>query len=195
MARGASALVPEGTVGVFDRRKQLAALDDAARQLRAVVLMHDNDPIGALSPDLLVKRPPWLDGERGRGVPEGMGWAPLIAFWQTGVDAMNAEVTVPGEFGSFSHDYGPTRPASSATPTTSRRSPTTRWAASRPSCGPGAPPGRPHQGQPPRRRTAGTGQRRTDQREVGGVLRPPDRRRRWLRSLLREARQAAGDIR
>ena len=106
MARGASDLVPEGTVGVFDRHEQLAALDDAARQrLRAVVLMHDNDPIGALSPDLLVKRPPWLDRERGRGVPDGMGWAPLITFWQTGVDAMNAMVTVPGEFGSFGHDY------------------------------------------------------------------------------------------
>ena len=38
-------------------------------------------------------------------MPEGMGWAPLITFWQTGVDAMNAMVTVPGEFGSFGHDY------------------------------------------------------------------------------------------
>jgi uncharacterized membrane protein len=75
--RGASNLVPEGTVGVFDRHEQLAALDDDARQrLRAVVLMHDNDPIGALSPDLLVKRPRWLGRERGRGVPEGMSWAP-----------------------------------------------------------------------------------------------------------------------
>ena len=30
---------------------------------------------------------------------------PLITFWQTRVDAMNAMVTVPGEFGSFGHDY------------------------------------------------------------------------------------------
>ena len=65
--------------------------------------MHDNDPIGALSPDLLVKRPPWLDGERGRGVPEGMGWALLISFWQTGVDAMNAMVTVPASSAPPAH--------------------------------------------------------------------------------------------
>jgi uncharacterized membrane protein len=107
MTRGSSTLVPAGTVGVFDRHEQLAALDQEERaRLRAVVLSHDNDPIAVLGPDLIVQRPPWLaDGQRGRGVPEQMRWRPLVTFIQTMVDAANAMVSVPGEFGSFGHDY------------------------------------------------------------------------------------------
>ena len=53
-----------------------------------------------------VKRPPWLVGTaRGRNVPEGMQWVPLITFVQIMVDAMNAMRTVPGHFKSFGHDY------------------------------------------------------------------------------------------
>jgi uncharacterized membrane protein len=107
MARGASELVPTGTVGVFDRHEQLAALDDDGRaRLRAVVLSHDNDPIAVFGPDLLIQRPPWLaDGQRGRGIPQQMRWRPLITFVQTAMDAANAMVSVPGKFGSFGHDY------------------------------------------------------------------------------------------
>jgi hypothetical protein len=106
MARGDGQLVPAGTVGHFDRPSQLADLsDEERRRLRAIVLTHDNDPIGALSPDLLIKRPDWLGADRGRGVPKDMHWTPLITFWQTLVDAMNAMVCVPGEFGSYGHDY------------------------------------------------------------------------------------------
>jgi uncharacterized membrane protein len=198
MARGASDLVPEGTVGVFDRHEQLAALDEDARQrLRAVVLMHDNDPIGALSPDLLVKRPPWLGRDRGRGVPEGMGWAPLITFWQTGVDAMNAMVTVPGEFGSFGHDYRADTarfvrdayhlPAVTADQMdrieaelrTLELHRADRIKASHLDAAPPAP-----------------AQRKNGERELGGV--PLRVRRtggaRWLRSLLRKPGKAPGDI-
>ena len=107
MARGSSTLVPEGTVGVFDRHEQLAALDDTQRKrLRAVILSHDNDPIAVLGPELLIQPPTWLaDGQRGRGVPEAMRWRPLITFVQTAMDAANAMVSVPGKFGSFGHDY------------------------------------------------------------------------------------------
>jgi uncharacterized membrane protein len=107
MARGSSTLVPAGTVGVFDRHEQLQALSDEQRaRLRAVVLSHDNDPIAVLGPELLIQRPWWLaDGQRGRGVPEHMHWRPLITFIQTAMDAANAMVSVPGEFGSFGHDY------------------------------------------------------------------------------------------
>jgi uncharacterized membrane protein len=107
MTRGSSELVPPGTVGVFDRHEQFAALGDEERsRLRAVVLSHDNDPIAVMGPDLIVQRPPWLaDGQRGRGVPEGMRWLPLVTFVQTAMDAANAMVSVPGKFGSFGHDY------------------------------------------------------------------------------------------
>ena len=107
MSRGSTTLVPEGTVGVFDRHEQLAALDEEQRaRLRATILSHDNDPIAVMGPDLIVQRPPWLaDGQRGRGVPQQMRWTPLVTFVQTAMDAANAMVSVPGEFGSFGHDY------------------------------------------------------------------------------------------
>ena len=55
---------------------------------------------------MLVQRPTWLaDGQRGRGVPQQMRWTPLVTFVQTTMDAANAMVSVPGEFGSFGHDY------------------------------------------------------------------------------------------
>jgi hypothetical protein len=107
MARGSSTLVPAGTVGVFDRYEQLAALGEEERaRLRAVILSHDNDPIAVLGPELLIRQPTWLaNGRRGRGVPESMHWRPLITFIQTAMDAANAMVSVPGQFGSFGHDY------------------------------------------------------------------------------------------
>lgn len=106
MAEGSSEKVPEGTVGVFDRHEQLAELSEEERdRLRAVILSHDNDPIAALSPDLFVQEPTWLGEERGRGVTEEMTYTPLITALQVMIDAMNAMVTVPGQFGSFGHDY------------------------------------------------------------------------------------------
>jgi uncharacterized membrane protein len=107
MARGSSTLVPPGTVRVFDRSEQLAALDDEERaRLRAVILSHDNDPIAVLGPDMIVQRPWWLaDGERGRGVPAAMRWLPLVTFVQTGMDALSALLGGPGDFGSYGHDY------------------------------------------------------------------------------------------
>jgi uncharacterized membrane protein len=107
MIRGSHTLVPSGTVGVFDRHEQLAALEGEARErMRAVILSHDNDPIAVFGPDLIVQRPQWLaDGQRGRGVPDAMRWLPLVTFIQTATDAMNAMLSVPGEFASFGHDY------------------------------------------------------------------------------------------
>jgi uncharacterized membrane protein len=106
MGRGASELVPGGTVGVFDRPEELMALSDEERAaLRAVVLSHDNDPIAVMGPDLAIREPEWLKGERGRGVPSDMAWTPIVTGIQVMVDAANAMVTVPGHFGSFGHDY------------------------------------------------------------------------------------------
>jgi uncharacterized membrane protein len=106
MSRGSSELVPPGTVRVVDQAEELEGLGHAERdRLRAVILSHDNDPIARLVPDLMVRRPEWLGEQRGRGVPEGMRWRPLVTFWQTAIDAGNAMVTVPGEFRSYGHDY------------------------------------------------------------------------------------------
>jgi uncharacterized membrane protein len=106
MAAGSSDLVPEGTVGVFDHPDQIEALTAEERdRLRATVLSHDNDPIAAISPDVLVSRPDWLGEPRGRGIPDDIDFTPISTFLQVAIDAMNAMVTVPGHFGSFGHDY------------------------------------------------------------------------------------------
>ena len=108
MRDGSSELVPPGTVGAFDRHEQLAELsDEELDAMRAVVLDHDNDPIAQVSFRLAVKQPQWLDPAepRGRNVPEGMAWTPLLTFVQVAVDAMNAMKVIPGEFKSFGHDY------------------------------------------------------------------------------------------
>lgn len=107
MRQGSSDLVPPGTVGAFDNFGEYEKLStEERRKLRAVIVDHDNDPIAQMSLRWAVKRPPWLDGtERGRNVPEGMQWYPLITFVQIMVDAMNAMRTVPGQFKSFGHDY------------------------------------------------------------------------------------------
>jgi uncharacterized membrane protein len=106
MREGRNPLTPAGTVGAFDRFEQYQALTaEEKAKLRAVIVDHDNDPISQMSLRLAVKRPPWLDGHRGRGVAETMKWTPVITFTQVIVDAMNAMVAIPGQFMSFGHDY------------------------------------------------------------------------------------------
>jgi uncharacterized membrane protein len=107
MRQGSSDLVPPGTVGAFDHFSEYEKLSKEERKkLRAVIVDHDNDPIAQMSFRWAVKRPPWLDADqRGRNVPEGMQWIPIITFVQIMVDAMNAMRTVPGQFKSFGHDY------------------------------------------------------------------------------------------
>jgi uncharacterized membrane protein len=106
MAGGRSNLVPEGSVGVFDNPGEIEELTiEEQDMLRATILSHDNDPIAVLSTDLMVRKPDWLVGVRGRGVPEDMDYTPMTTFLQVAIDAMNAMVTVPGHFGSFGHDY------------------------------------------------------------------------------------------
>ena len=107
MRQGSSDLVPPGTVAAFDNFGQYEELTEEERQkLRAVIVDHDNDPIAQMSLRWAVKEPPWLTGsDRGRNVPEGMTWTPIITFVQILVDAMNAMRTVPGQFKSFGHDY------------------------------------------------------------------------------------------
>ncbi|MPZ54073.1 MAG: hypothetical protein GEU79_15300 [Acidimicrobiia bacterium] len=106
MREGRNPLTPAGTIGTFDNYDQCLSLTpDERANLRAIVVDHDNDPIAQMSLRTAVKRPPWLNSRRGRGVPETMPWSPISTFLQILVDAMNAMVVVPGEFKSFGHDY------------------------------------------------------------------------------------------
>jgi uncharacterized membrane protein len=99
-------LTPEGTVGVFDRWEELEELSPEQRdQLRIVQLSHDNDPITLMTPTLLYRAPDWLGKVRGRNVPEGQRWYPIVTGVQTMIDAANAMRNSPGQFRSTGHDY------------------------------------------------------------------------------------------
>lgn len=106
MATGRSGLVSDRAVRIFDHPADLDELDAGELDgLRATILSHHSDPIAVMAPEVLIQEPDWLSGERGRGVPGDLEWFPMGTFLQIAVDAMNAMVTVPGEFGSFGHDY------------------------------------------------------------------------------------------
>lgn len=99
-------LTPDGSVAVFDRWEEFEELTPEERDaLRIVQLSHDNDPITLVTPTLLYRAPDWLGEERGRGVPEGQRWYPIVTGVQTMIDAANAMRNSPGEFRSTGHDY------------------------------------------------------------------------------------------
>ncbi len=99
-------LTPEGTVGVYDRWEEFEKVPPQERDaLRIVQLSHDNDPITLVTPTLLHRQPEWLGESRGRGVPTGQRWFPLVTGVQTMIDAANAMRNSPGEFRSTGHDY------------------------------------------------------------------------------------------
>ncbi|MFZ4517096.1 MAG: alpha/beta-hydrolase family protein [Microthrixaceae bacterium] len=99
-------MTPPGTVGVFDRWEQMAELTPAERdELRVVQVSHDNDPITHVDPTVLYRAPDWLGEPRGRGVPDGQRWYPLVTGFQTMIDAANAMRNDPGQFRATGHDY------------------------------------------------------------------------------------------
>ncbi|WP_043614088.1 alpha/beta hydrolase [Nonomuraea candida] len=69
---------------------------------RVVYLQNASDPVVWWSPQLIYRRPPWLEGARGPGVNPEMNWFPLVTFWQVLVD-MTAALDVPPGHG---HRYG-----------------------------------------------------------------------------------------
>ncbi|MHB1138593.1 MAG: alpha/beta-hydrolase family protein [Microthrixaceae bacterium] len=99
-------LTPAGTVGVFDCWDELEQLTPEQRDaLRIVQLSHDNDPITLVTPTILYRSPDFLNEPRGRGVPDGQRWYPVVTFLQTMIDAANAMRDSPGNFRSTGHDY------------------------------------------------------------------------------------------
>jgi len=103
-------------VGVFNDIEQLRALPPEERAaLRYVLLSHDNDGVTTFSPDLLLRRPAWLDparvaersttppGRSPRGLPPGMRWLPVTTFFQNLLDMGTAQRSA--SYASSAHDY------------------------------------------------------------------------------------------
>ena len=91
---------PGGTVG-FSQQPADQRSRTGARPA-VVYLQNSSDPIVWWSPELLFRRPEWLDDPRGPDVSPDMHWYPLVTFWQTAVDQVFA-INVPAGHG---HVYG-----------------------------------------------------------------------------------------
>jgi uncharacterized membrane protein len=90
---------------IVDRPEQLPVPTPVPHP-RVWFLEHDGDPVVRLRRDVLYRRPHWLaQSPRGRNVPEGMTWLPLVTWIQVLIDTLFATNVVPGEFDSRGHDY------------------------------------------------------------------------------------------
>jgi uncharacterized membrane protein len=69
---------------------------------RVVHLENGSDPVTWWVPSLIWRKPAWLDGPRAPDVSNGMGWYPLVTFWQVTCDLAGA-TSVPDGFG---HRFG-----------------------------------------------------------------------------------------
>jgi uncharacterized membrane protein len=71
--------------------------------MRFVFIQHASDPMTFFAPELLYRRPEWLNGERGPDVSPYLSWIPIVTFLQIGFDLTMA-TTVPAGYG---HNFAP----------------------------------------------------------------------------------------
>jgi uncharacterized membrane protein len=76
----------------------LSAGDD---EPRLVYLQNASDPIVWWSPELLFRKPDWLDGSRGPDVSGAMQWFPVVTFWQVTVDLVTSTQAPSGHGHSY----------------------------------------------------------------------------------------------
>jgi uncharacterized membrane protein len=111
--------VDRTSIAIVNDYEQYQALgDEARREIRYVLLSHDNDGVTKFSPELLARRPAWLGPDRPiaqelpgrspRGIPASMRWRPVTTFLQLLVDMKNAQI--PGAYRAWAHDYRPDLP-------------------------------------------------------------------------------------
>lgn len=70
-------------------------------QPRVVYLQNASDPIIWWSPELLYRKPAWLDGSRGPDVSGDMQWLPVVTFWQVTVDLVTSTKASSGHGHSY----------------------------------------------------------------------------------------------
>ena len=99
---------PEGMVVEVASQDEWDALSDEQRAAQRVVLLtHHLDPIPKFGAALLVQAPAWLGDPdtRPADIPRDSRYWPLFTFLLTGIDLLNAEHVVPGNFEAYGHDY------------------------------------------------------------------------------------------
>jgi uncharacterized membrane protein len=79
--------------------------DDRWGTPRVAYLQHASDPIVWWSPQLILSRPDWLNGERGTDVSQDMVWIPFVTFWQVTADMVFAVDVPDGHGHHYASDY------------------------------------------------------------------------------------------
>lgn len=70
---------------------------------RVLYLQHATDPVTWLSPQLIYRKPAWLDpAQRSSDITPAMRWIPIVTALQVGIDMLGGEA-VPAQFG---HNFG-----------------------------------------------------------------------------------------
>jgi uncharacterized membrane protein len=68
------------------RESQLAQSGSRWGPMRFMYIQHASDPMSFFAPELLYRRPDWLDVERGPDVSPYLRWYPIVTFLQTAFD-------------------------------------------------------------------------------------------------------------
>lgn len=61
-----------------------------------VYLQNGSDPVVWWNPELLYRKPQWLDGDRAPDVTGAMRWFPVITFWQVSADLVGSNLAPAG---------------------------------------------------------------------------------------------------
>jgi uncharacterized membrane protein len=73
---------------------------------RVLFLQHASDPVVWWSPDLLLRKPDWLDEPPGFDRSPAMRWYPIITFWQVSADMAGNVTNSTGTPEGHGHNYG-----------------------------------------------------------------------------------------
>lgn len=76
---------------------------------RVLFLQHASDPVVWWSPDLLFRRPDWLDEPPGFDRSPAMAWYPIVTFWQVTADMAGNVTNSTGTPTGHGHNYGDTQ--------------------------------------------------------------------------------------
>jgi uncharacterized membrane protein len=93
------------TVRFADEAADLDAPPGPWGEPRLVYLQNASDPIVWWSPQLILNRPDWLEGDTGPDVSPAMTWLPFVTFWQVTADMAFSTGVPDGHGHSYRADY------------------------------------------------------------------------------------------
>lgn len=90
-----------GEIVRFTSQQNTLQTDQRWGPIRNVYVQYASDPMVFFSPDLVIRRPEWLSGQRGPDVSPHLGWYPVVTFLKIAFDLPMAIAVPPG----YGHNY------------------------------------------------------------------------------------------